>query len=262
MSLFYSLTDWDGYSMDMNFVGLENFKNIPQSSIILQAFSNTIYYAVVALVVALVCSFLLALFLFEKIRGQGTIKVLIYIPIVISPVIISYLWLDIYAYDGLLNEFIRWTINPDFTALWLANPNMVKNSLIIINTWQGVGYGVVILLAGLSAIPKEVTEAAIMDGAVSFKRFKYITLPMIMPSVTILLFLSITGLLKVFDLPFIMTKGGPMNASKMVALAIFDYAFSYRQFGMAGAIGVVFFIFIAIISVTQLSITRRQEIEM
>lgn len=260
-ALMYSFTDWDGFGKSYNYIGFDNFIQIFKVNEIYMSFYNTFYYAVIAIIIAIIFEFLLALFLFEKFKGKGTVKALLFAPSVISAVIVSYMWSDFFSYIGVINEFFKMIGAGGAAVDWLGDPKVVKNVLIFMNTWQGTGYGMVILLAGLSSIPKEVTEAAMVDGAASFTKFRHITLPMIMPSITILLFLGITGLLKVFDIPFIMTRGGPLNASKMISMAIYDYAFSYHQFGIAGAIGVVFFIIIAVISITQLNYTRKREVE-
>jgi raffinose/stachyose/melibiose transport system permease protein len=260
-ALLYSFTDWDGFSRNYNYIGFDNFFQIFRIPEINISFYNTFYYAVIAIIIGTIFEFLTALLLFENFKGRGTIKALLFAPSVISCVIVSYMWTDFFSYVGVVNKFIEMIGVKGAVIDWLGDPNVVKNVLVFINTWQGTGYGMVIILAGLASIPKEVTEAALVEGAVSFKKFRYITLPMIMPSITILLFLGITGLLKVFDMPFIMTKGGPLNSSKMVSMVIYDYAFNYRQFGTAGAIGVVFFILIAVISVIQLNFTRKREVE-
>lgn len=116
-------------------------------------------------------------------------------------------------------------------------------------------------MTGLSSIPKDVYEAAMLDGATGFKKFRYITLPLLMPSVTVNAFISITGALRLFDLPFVMTGGGPINASKTISMTIYDNAFMYERFGYSSAIGVLFFAVIAVITTVQLRATRSREVE-
>ena len=144
---------------------------------------------------------------------------------------------------------------------WLGNPEIVKNVLIFINTWQWAGYGMIIFMTGLSSIPPDVYEAAELDAAVGFKKFRHITFPLLMPSVTVNMFIAITGALRLFDLPFVMTSGGPINSSKTISMTIYDNAFLYERFGYSSAIGVIFFIIIATVTVLQLRMTRKREVE-
>ena len=260
-TIFYSFTDWNGFSKHFNIVYLNNFIEMFEDDSTYKAFSNTIYLSVITIIIGTLVQLSLALMLDSKTRGDNFFKVIFYIPCIISPIIVGLTWNAFFQYNGIINEFLGRIHMTYLVKDWLGNPHIVKNSLIFINTWQWAGYGMVIFLAGLSSVPKEVYEAAELDGATGFKKFIKITLPLIMPSMTIVMFLGITGALKMFDLPYTLTNGGPMEASTTITMAIYNNAFQDQRFGYASAIGLVFFIFIASITITQLKITRKQEVE-
>lgn len=261
MTLGYSVTDWNGFSKDFNFVGLTNFINVFKDKEVMQTFGNTIYYTIISVAIGLMLQLALAIFLFDKLKGRNVLKAILYIPCIISPVIVSLTWVNFFQFSGIINEVLKIIGLAGLQRDWLGDPNIVKNVLIFINTWQWAGYGMIIFMTGLSNIPKDVYEAAMLDGADGWKKFKSITIPLLMPSVTVNVFIAITGALRLFDLPFVMTGGGPMDASKSISMTIYDNAFLYERFGYSSAVGVIFFIIIAIITVFQLKMTRSKEVE-
>lgn len=261
MILRYSVTDWNGFSKDYNFVGMQNFIAIFKDTEVLQTFANTIYFTIISVGIGIVLQLMLAVFLFEKLKGKSFLRAVLYAPCIISPVIVSLTWLNFFQYAGIINEFLIKIGLDAIRVDWLGDVNIVKNVLIFINTWQWAGYGMIIFMTGLSNISAEVYEAAMLDGATGWKKFKSITLPLLMPSVTVNLFISITGALRLFDLPFVMTGGGPIGASKTISMTIYDNAFLYERFGYSSAVGVIFFVIIATITVIQLQITRSREVE-
>lgn len=261
MTLIYSFTDWNGFSKDYNFVGFKNFITVFAERENLVAFWNTIYFAVLSIALGTIIQLTLAVLLHMKIKGSNIMRTLIYLPAVISPLIVGLTWNSFMQYTGIINQFLINLGLENLVVDWLGDVAVVKNSLVFINLWQYTGVGMVIFLAGLGSIPAEVNEAATLDGAVYFRKFRSITLPLIMPFITIVLFIGITGGLRVFELPFIMTNGGPIGASKSVVMAIYENAFGYQRFGVASSIGIVFFLFIAGITLFQLRMTRKRETE-
>lgn len=261
MTLGYSVTDWNGFSKNFNFVGLDNFLQVFKDTEVLQTFGNTLYFTVLVVVIGIVLQLMLAIFLFEKLKGRNVLRAIIYAPCIISPVIVSLTWVNFFQYAGIINEVLSKVGLEGLRVDWLGDVNIVKNVLIFINTWQWAGYGMIIFMTGLSSITQDVYEAGMLDGACGFKKFRYITLPLLMPSVTVNVFISITGALRLFDLPFVMTGGGPINASKTISMTIYDNAFLYERFGYSSAIGVIFFLIIATVTVIQLKITRSREVE-
>lgn len=261
MTLGYSVTDWNGFSKNFNFVGIDNFVQVFKDTEVLQTFGNTMYFTVLVVVIGLALQLMLAIFLFEKLKGRNVLRAIIYAPCIISPVIVSLTWVNFFQYAGIINEVLSKLGLEGLRVDWLGDVSIVKNVLIFINTWQWAGYGMIIFMTGLSSISQDVYEAGMLDGACGFKKFRYITLPLLMPSVTVNVFISITGALRLFDLPFVMTGGGPINASKTISMTIYDNAFLYERFGYSSAIGIIFFLIIATVTVIQLKLTRSREVE-
>ncbi|MDF2926252.1 MAG: sugar transporter permease [Paenibacillaceae bacterium] len=261
MTLFYSFTDWDGFSSRYSFVWFDNFIHIFQESKIYGAFYNTIYFAVASIVIGTVFQLGLALILVNKVKGNRFFRTILYMPSVISSLIIGLTWISFFQYNGIINQVLERAGLDSLVHNWLADAGITMNVLVAINIWQWAGYGMIIYMTGLQAIPAEVNEAASLDGATGWRKFVLITLPLIMPSVTINMFISITGALRVFELPFVLTGGGPMNSTNTVTMQIYNTAFLSNQFGYASSIGLAFFLFIAVITFLQLRITRRLEVE-
>ncbi|WP_214626809.1 carbohydrate ABC transporter permease [Paenibacillus agaridevorans] len=261
MTMFYSLTNWDGFSRSYQFVGLDNFISVFSDSKVLGAFYNTVYFAVVSILLGTVIQLGLALILVNRIKGAKVFRTVLYMPAVISALIISMTWIAFFQYNGIINQTLKLFGLETLAHNWLAHPIITIHVLIIINIWQWAGYGMIIYITGLQAIPTEINEAAALDGATGWRKLRLITLPLIMPAVTINMFISITGSLRVFELPFVLTGGGPMNSTNTVTMSIYNTAFLSNQFGYASSIGLVFFLFIATITLVQLTVTRRMEVE-
>lgn len=260
-SIIYSFTDWNGYSKTFNFVGLENFITVFREPETWQALGNTFYFAVVAIGIGFPLQLALALILAGKFRGRSIARATIYIPSLFNPVIVALTWVSLLQFTGLFNEFFRAIGVTQLVINWLGDIHVVKNALVLINMWQFTGVGMVILLAGVTAIPSEILESARLDGASGWRLLRHITLPLIMPAITVNLLIGITGAMRLLELPLIMTKGGPRNASETVMLNIYNNAFGYERFGVASAMGLVFFVLIASITAVQLVITRRNEVQ-
>lgn len=261
MTVKYSITDWDGFSKSYNIVGIKNFINIFKDSDTYTTILNTIYLAVLVLVIGTIAQLGLALIIDQNIKGSVVLKTIYYIPCVISGLIVGLTWTSFLQYTGIINEFLRIIHANSLIQDWLADPHIVKNVIVFVNTWQWTGYGLIIYLTGLNGVPVEVNEASLLDGASGFKKFRYVTLPLIMPAVTVSGFIGITGSLKMFDLPFILTGGGPMNSSTTITMSIYKNAFSANMFGYSSSIGLTFFLFIAVITIIQLRVTRNLEVE-
>jgi raffinose/stachyose/melibiose transport system permease protein len=260
-SVIYSFTDWNGYSQTYNNVGLDNFGIVFSDRQNVQAFTNTVYFAMVALTIGFPLQMLLAVLLHNRLRGRTVARVIIYMPALFSPVIVGLAWTALLQYTGVFNEFFRSVGLNGLVINWLGDAKIVMNAMVLINLWQYTGLGMVIFLTGLSAVPEEITESARLDGALGFTLFRHITFPLIMPSVTVNLLVGITGALRLFELPMIMTRGGPRNGSTTMVMTIYNNAFGYERFGVASSLGLVFFAVIACITLLQLYITRNREVQ-
>jgi raffinose/stachyose/melibiose transport system permease protein len=261
MSLGYAFTNWNGYSKQFDLVGMANLVTVFQDDDIRQAFGNTLLFASFSVGLGLIIQTTLAIVLSGRFPGRNLARTLLYLPALFSSVVVALTWISLLQYTGVLNELLRFIGLDSLVVDWLADVNAVKPALIAINLWQYTGYGMVVLMAGIASIPRDVLEAASLDGAVGWQQVRFITLPLIMPALTVSLFLGITGALKVFELPLLLTNGGPRGASTTVVMEIYTNAFGYERFGVASALGIVFFLFIATITVVQLVVTRSREVQ-
>ena len=262
MNFRYAFTNFDGFSRSFQFIGLQNFiKIFTNDSVMLKAFWNTLFFSMTSIAIGTVLQLLLAVIIHNGIKGGSALKTVLYLPAVFSMVILSVTWNSILRYSGVLNTFLK-TIGASALAVdWLGNPQTAMWSIIFINACTYIGFGVILFMAGLDSISTDVLEAANLDGAGGINKFFYIQLPLIMHSITVMLFIGLTGSLKIFALPFILTRGGPRNATLTLAYNIYNNAFEYNRFGYAAAASITFTVCIGIVTFTQLMITRKREVQ-
>jgi len=261
-SIRYSFTDWTFVGMDFNFIGFSNYLEMFENKLVLAGIKNTLLFALYTTFCGNMLALLLALILDKDLKTKNYLRAVFYIPCLLCTIVISAMFSDILQYNGLLNEIFR-KIGLNFLVNdWFSNEKTALPMIIGLNAWQFAGYGSVIYLAGLQTISREYYEAANIDGAKGFKVFRYVTLPLLMPSVTIMTFMSITGGLKYFEIPYVLTNGGPGMATETMCTVIYRLAFNQRRFGLATAVSVVFFIIIAVVSVIQVSYMRKREVSM
>jgi len=258
--IYYSFTDWNGLST--TFVGWENYRNLIEDRSLIQAGKNTFIIAFVALIIGNSLALLLALALNRNLKIRGFLRTSFYLPAILSLVVVSMMWGNILQYDGVLNALLTFMGFGSAVKDWLGNLGTALNSIILINIWSGTGFAAVIYLAGLQNIPKDLYEAAVIDGATGWKKFWYVTIPLLMPVVTINLFLNLVGNLRIFDIPYVLTNGGPGEATSTISLVIYNFAFRNQTYGYATAAGILFMLVIALITFIQLRITRKREIEL
>jgi raffinose/stachyose/melibiose transport system permease protein len=260
MNVFLSFTDWDGYSSTVNFTGLANYLKFWAYRPMISAIGNSFLFTISVTILGVITQLGMALVLHRGMKAAGLFKTVFYLPLLFSWVVLSIIWSNILRYNGILNSFLQAI---DLQALvhdWIGEVGTAMASVIFINTWVGFGYGLVIFLAGLMSIPTEVQEAAAIDGATGLTKFRYITLPLIMYSLTIDLFLGIRTL-NTFDLIFIMTGGGPRGSTRTVALAIYEEAFRYERVGFACASAVLFTCIVGVLAYLQVRTTRSMEVQ-
>lgn len=260
-NFYYSLTSWNGVTKEKPFIGIQNYITAFQDKLMQQSIGNTVYFAIVLLAMGLVLQLGSALIIYSKPKGHGIIKVLLYLPAVLSPIVLSFTWIQFLQYTGYINQLLEYLNASELCRSWLLSEKDVKFWLCVIQSLQYTGYGMVFFLTGLNGVPQEIMEAAQLDGATGFRKFWNVTLPLIMPSVTVTLFISITGALNTYAIPFALTGGGPNGASTTITMMIRNRAFGFRQMGYGSAISIIFFIFIAIVTGLQLSLTRSKEVE-
>ena len=261
-TLWLSFTNWDGYSLsNLKFVGLENFKLVFTDRAMKAALTNTIKYSIIFPIITTVFAIPLSLALNSRMKTRNLQRAVFFFPSVPSAIILGYLWAYILAptSNGLLNKFLGlFGIKP---IMWLAMPKWAMFSVLMVNLWSVVGWHACIYLAQLQSIPADYYEAATVDGANAWQKFRYITFTLLAPAMTTSVMLLMLNSMKLYDLPFALTGGGPGTATTMVSHNIIKSAFVEKSYGKATAMSAIFFVFIAIISVIQLSVMKKREVE-
>jgi ABC-type sugar transport system permease subunit len=240
----YSLTNWNGFSPNYKFIGLDNFAKVFSDPNFFTAIINTAIWMAAALVLPTLLGLALALLLNTGLRGAAIFKSIFYLPICLSAVIVGQIWIWIYQPDwGLLNTVIAHLIGvKSFNFAWLAEPSTALGSVILAWSWQQTGLAMVIFLAGLTAIPRDLLEAADIDGVRRWQQTLYIVLPMLRPATVVVVALSVINSLKGFDVLYIMTGGGPFHASDTLAFFMYEESFKKYRMGYGSAIAVVLFV--------------------
>lgn len=248
-----SLYKWNMISPNREWLGLQNYVDLFRDPLFLKSLWNTVYYVVGSVPTGMILALAIAVLLNTKIRGLGIYRTIYFLPVVTAINAVAIIWMWIYAPDayGLLNGVLGWFgISP---KQWLLTPELVMPALIIMSVWKGLGYNVVIFLAGLQNIAPEYYEAAAIDGANAWKRFRHITLPLLSPTTFFILIISIIGSFQVFSQVYIMFPdgGGPLNSALVVVLYLFQNAFIYYQMGYAAAMAYVLFFIIFALTMLQ-----------
>jgi multiple sugar transport system permease protein len=247
-----SLTSWDGISATKEFIGLKNYKEMLFNSqdVWTSLKNNAVYFIVHLLFIPL--ELMIAIILDSKIKASGFFKTVTFLPYVVNGVAIAYAFSFFYSpYNGALNEILKSVGMEWATQNWLSNEKIVNFSLVAISLWKFSGFHVVLFLSGLQSIPKDILEASVIDGANSFQKYVNIIVPSIALVIDFILFHNMRGALQVFDIPFLVTQGGPGYASSTFTLYTIDTAFKYNNFGMASSMGITLLIMIIILSSIQ-----------
>ncbi|NOV04354.1 carbohydrate ABC transporter permease [Paenibacillus planticolens] len=256
-----SFTNWDGYSQQYSWVGLDKYKLMFSDKKILLTMKNTLIYGLGSTLLQNIFGLAYALFLDQKIRGRGFIRTVVYLPVIISPLIMGYISYFFFQYNrGAVNDlFLLFYKGP---VDWLSSGPRAVWIISCVNTFQYMGIAMIIYLAGLQSISKEYYEAADIDGARWKAKLTSITLPLLMPAITINVVLNIIGGLKLFDVIMAMTKGGPGYASQSLSTMMYNLYFARQDAGYAAALGNVMFLFICIFGLSALYLLRRKEVKM
>lgn len=247
--ILYSFTDWSGYTTQINFVGLDNFKTIfSASENYLLFIKNTFVFTIFTIILKTVFGLALALILTEGVKRFAYFyRMLIYLPVVLPALAVALIFRSILnPATGLLNTFLRGIGLGLVAQKWLVDPHIALYSVIGVDTWQGVGYIMVILIAGLQSIPREYYEAAEVDGAGLWARLFGITLPLMMPAIIIVTVLNLLYALRVFDIVYALTNGGPGYTTDVIYTAVFK-AFSQGQWGLGTAFSSLLFVFMCLL---------------
>jgi hypothetical protein len=236
---------------DAKFIGISNYIDALKDTIFQHAFIYTTLFAIVSIIIINVCAFAIALALTKKLRGTNIFRTFFFMPNLIGGIVLGYIWQLIF--NGILAMYNQAITASEWYGFW---------GLIILVSWQQIGYMMIIYIAGLQSIPEDVMEAAQIDGASSIRRLFSITIPMMMPSITICTFLSVTNGFKLFDQNLSLTAGEPSKMSEMLALNIYNTFYGRTGWeGVGQAKAVIFFIVVGILGIIQLQITRGKEVQ-
>ncbi len=260
MSLYYPFTEWNGVSTTVTWIGIENYKKIMfNDPDYYKSFLFTFRYAIVSVVLTNVVGFLLALLLTQALKLRNILRTIFFMPNVIGGLLLGFIWSFIFVKGfASIGDMTGWAF---FNLPWLGDAPTAFWGLIIVTVWKGAGYVMVIYIAGLTNVPKDLIEASRIDGATRLQVLYRITLPLIMPSITVCLFLTLSWGFKVFDLIMSLTKGGPFNSTESVSLNIYQEAFRNNALGLGSAKAVIFFLIVALITIIQVTVTKKREVE-
>lgn len=249
-TIYYSLFDWSGIDSGATFAGLSNYIGILSDDVFWLSLKNNLLLVVASLLTQLPLGLILALLLFSPIRGLRLFRTVYFLPLLMSSVAVGILW--IYIYDpnqGILNRTLDLVGLSFLKSSWLGSEETAFWSVVATVCWQFTPFYMILFRAALVGIPEEIYESASIDGAGAWKKFRHITLPLLLPTIITSSILSIIGSLKYFDLIFVMTGGGPNNSTELMATYMYKQAFSYFNMGYASTISFAMFLIAFIVTV-------------
>lgn len=260
LGLYYSFTNWNGVSGAAAWVGLDNYKQIfTGDAKFASAFGFTLKFTVLGVVLTNVIGFTLAYLLTKPLKMRNALRTVFFMPNVIGGLLLGFIWQFIFVKGfAAVGEA---TGIPFFNWAWLGTANTAFWAIIIVFVWQTAGYLMVIYVSSLTNVPADILEAAEIDGASRVQVLRHILIPLVMPAVTVCLFLAISWSFKMFDLNLSLTKGGPFGSTESVALNIYNEAFLNNRYGLGTAKAIIFFLIVAIITSLQVKLTKSKEVE-
>jgi raffinose/stachyose/melibiose transport system permease protein len=241
VAAYYSFYNWNGFGPLNDFIGLQNYHDAITGQVFQGAIVHNLIIAGLSLVLQLPLSIGLAMLLNRNLRGRAFLRLVVFAPYVLSEAITAVVWLLLLQPDGAVDQAMKGVGLGSLVHQWLADPSIVLYTLFVVITWKYIGFGIILLLAGLQGVPSELREVAAIDGATPWQTTRHIVLPLLGPTIRIWIFLSVIGSLQLFDLVWIMTLGGPANASTTMATYLIDHGFRRYEFGYGSAVAVILF---------------------
>ena len=255
---FFAFTNWTGIGV-FDITGIANFQRIFTTPALSGALWHTLVIAAAFVILTNLFGLLFALALNRTLKSRYVLRVLLFMPVVLSPIAVSYIWKFVFAYNGPLNAILGAVGLGSWRHTWLADPVSALISVIVVMVWQNIGLVAVIYLAGLATVPQDLEEAAALDGAGLWGRFRSVTLPMIRPSLAIATTLMLVQGLRIFDQIMALTNGGPFGATETLATQIYKQTFTYGQFGFGAALALVLTVIILVFAIAQQYATRSRD---
>lgn len=255
--LWISMRDWHVLSQHTPFVGLDNYAIALSDELFRRSLLNTAYFILLAVPLGNLISFLFAVGLNQPFRGSVVYKVAFYLPTLLSVTVVALVWRWLFAADfGLLNYGLSAIAGQDVRVGWLGSPEWVMPSIAMMSIWWGVGGNMLIYLAALRSVPKEVLEAAALDGALGLRRYRSVILPLVKPAVLFCVIMSIIGASQMFGQAYILTGGGPAYSSLSVVLYMFQMGFGQYQLGYAASVAYLLFVMVILLTLPLLRSLR------
>ncbi|OGX60978.1 MAG: ABC transporter permease [Paenibacillus sp. RIFOXYA1_FULL_44_5] len=257
--IYLSFTSWDGIDSVKHWIGWGNYKEVFQNPQIFKVFPHHLAYLVVGIVQNIVALYF-AVLLNTKFRGRRFFRLMLFLPYILNGVAVAFMFGYVFdTTNGSLNYLLQFLGLEKEPVSWLGGKTLVNYSLASIGLWRFMGFNMVIYLGALQSIPEDIYEAATLDGANRFQTFMQITLPNMLKIIEVNLFLTVNGALSVFDLPFVLTQGGPAGASTTYVMKTLETAFQFNNYGLASAMSVVLLLAIVIVLSTQSFVLNRKE---
>lgn len=257
--VYLTFTDWDGVSAEKNFIWFENFKGVARDGEFWTSLLLTFKYVILVVILVNVIAFAIAYLLTRGIKGQNFFRAGFFTPDLIGGIVLGYIWQFVFSRVFVnIGESTGWEL---FEASWLSDPDLAFAALVLVTVWQLSGYMILIYVAGFMGLSEDVMEAASIDGASGWVKMRKIVLPLMMSSITICLFLTLSKAFMVYDVNLSLTAGGPYGTTQMAAMHVYEKAFTSRQFGVGQAEALILFIVVACISGIQVYLTKKQEVE-
>jgi ABC-type sugar transport system permease subunit len=242
----------------MEWVGLRNFIRLFQDKLFFQSILNTLKFLIIHIPLQIVIALFLAVLLNQKIKARGFFRAVYFLPVIVSGVVITLLWRQLYAYDsGLLNILLTKMGLPRIP--WITHPDWAMPSIAIMATWKNVGLYIVLFLVGLQGIPRYLYEASEIDGAKPIQQFFFITLPALNSTIVLVIILSTIGGFSLFIEPFVMTGGGPVNSTLSAMLYIYNQAFYFGHMGYAATLGFFFAVIVLLVVLVQKKLVEQKD---
>jgi putative chitobiose transport system permease protein len=254
-----SFTDFKGLG-DQNFIGFANYQALIQDNAFITALKNTFFYSIIVVIVLIIIPFFVALLLNSKIFGINIFRALYYVPVITSMIIAGLSWKLLFHSEGLVNSLLKLAGLISGSIGWLSNPKLALYSVMWLTIWKASPWYAVIYLAGLQSIPTDLYEAALIDGANRGQLIRFITVPLIRPYTTVVGVVATIGALKVFGEVYVLTGGGPLQATYVLNYYIYNLAFRFWRMGYASSVGVILLLIVLIASLLNLRILEQREL--
>ena len=259
-TIYFSLTDWNGVRPTKNFIGLANYQEMIRDPLLWKSLRNNVTWVIVGTIAPMAIGLMLAMLLWRKPRGFNLFRTIFFMPQVLSAVVIGIIWSWIYnPLFGNLNKLLKAIGLGDLARGWLGDPSVALYAILVAAIWAEVGFVFVVFLAGLQNVSKDLLEAATIDGANGWQRFKDVTVPQLSNVINVVTALLLIGGFNVFDIVFVMTGGGPANATEVIATLTYKEAFTQNRVGYASALSLVMTVIALVASVAFIRLREQRE---